>query len=271
MSERQPEQLEINGKPLKWYELLETALTVEGSLGDTYSRFHDYSMGNMILLMMQGVREPVAGFRKWQSLNRFVKKGASGKYILHPVIVKVKDTETGEERHVVRGFKLRKSVFAYSDTEGEELPEPQPREWSKERAIGALGIRQVAFDQINGNIAGYSFERNFAINPVAVHPFKTMLHEVGHIVLGHTAPDQIAEYRTHRGIKEFEAEATAYLVANELDQLDSLNASETRAYIQHWLRGDKPDDQSIKRVFAATTQILKAGRIEPKDTEGGEE
>jgi antirestriction protein ArdC len=80
-------------------------------------------------------------------------------------------------------------------------------------------------------------------------------------VLGHTSGEQLAEYRTHRGIKEFEAEATAYLCANELEQLDAMDASESRAYIQGWLRGERPDDQSIKRVFAATTKILKAGRI----------
>jgi hypothetical protein len=41
---------------------------------------------------------------------------------------------------------------------------------------------------------------------------------------------------THRGVAEFEAEATAYLVAEEL-QLIEWDAAESRAYIQTWLAG----------------------------------
>jgi hypothetical protein len=39
---------------------------------------------------------------------------------------------------------------------------------------------------INGNLQGYSFDRKFEVSPVAVYPMKTLLHELGHIVLGHT-------------------------------------------------------------------------------------
>jgi antirestriction protein ArdC len=125
----------------------------------------------------------------------------------------------------------------------------------------------VAFDHLDGNVAGYSVGKDLAINPVAVHPHKTMLHEVGHIVLGHTEEDRVAEYRQHRGLFEFQAESTAYLTGHELDLLDEGSASESRNYIQTWLQGERPPDLAVRQVFRATDQILRAGY---PDVERGE-
>jgi antirestriction protein ArdC len=90
----------------------------------------------------------------------------------------------------------------------------------------------------------------------------TALHETSHIKHGHTGADQLDDYRTHRGIKEFEAEATAYLVGHELEIISEKEASESRAYCQSWLDGQRPPDASIRRVFGATDSILRAGRLQ---------
>ena len=246
--------------------LLAQALLMPGNLGDTYSRFTNYSLGNTILLFMQGVTEPVAGYRRWQSMNRYVKKGAKGKFISHPLIVTVTE-EGGEKRQQLKGFKLKPSVFTLSDTEGEELPPVEPRTWDKVKALGALGISEVPFESSDGNMQGYSMGRNVAINPIAKYPFKTLTHEIGHVVLGHTAPDQAAEYQAHRGTKEFQAEAVAYLTMHELGLEEHMNVGESRAYINHWLGDEMPADNDIRPVFMAVDRILKAGRIEPA---GGE-
>jgi hypothetical protein len=55
-----------------------------------------------------------------------------------------------------------------------------------------------------------------------------------------------------RGI---EAEATAYLVAKELELID-WDAAESRAYIQRWLGGPETTEGNISRVFAGVTRIL---------------
>lgn len=85
------------------------------------------------------------------------------------------------------------------------------------------------------------------------------MHELGHIVLGHTVKESQAEYQAHRGLMEFQAEATAYLVTNELDQQTPEQASHSRGYIQGWLNRQTPPDVAIRQVFMATDQILKAG------------
>ena len=134
-------------------------------------------------------------------------------------------------------------------------------EWDLDTALQRLAIRLVPFDALSGNLQGYSRGRDIAINPIAVNPPKTRFHEIGHVVLGHTAPEALAEYQTHRGVMEFQAEASAYLTMNELEQLDEATATRSRGYVQTWLRGERPPERAIRDVFVATDKILKAGRI----------
>jgi hypothetical protein len=96
-----------------------------------------------------------------------------------------------------------------------------------------------------------------AVNPTAAYPAKTMLHELAHLALGHCKGGD----ETHRGVAEFEAEATAYLVAKELE-LIAWDAAESRAYIQGWLGGAEVTEDHITRVFAAVNKILAAGRVD---------
>lgn len=246
-------------EPPQMVELMNEALTAPGRLTDTYSRFYEYSYGNMLWLRQQGAREPIASYKGWQKLGRQVIKGARAYYILRPITVKSK-TEVDDDGKPLTytKFKPVKGAFPYSMTEGEDLPEVEPREWSKERALGALGINLVAFDEIDGNKAGFSYDRNVAVNPVAKYPLKTLWHEVAHIEAGHTEGEH-AEYLKHRGSMEFEAEATAYLGLHEIGEEDQMDASESRAYIQNWLGGETPSDSSIRKVFKLVDLIRRAG------------
>lgn len=252
--------------PPHWSEVLKTALELPGQAGTTYSRFRRLSLGNQALLMMQGLMEPVNTYKGWISLNRQVKRGSKAKAIYVPMFRK-ETKDDGDEEKRLSGFKLVPSMFGVSETEGEDLPVYEPAHWSKEQALGKLNVIQVSFDLIDGNTQGYSIERKFAINPVAVYPFKTLQHELSHIVAGHTRPDEMAEYQTHRGIKEFEAEGSAYLILNELGCTDQFDAAESRAYIQNWLRNQEPDEQSIRRVFTTADRIVKAGMPEGEEVD----
>jgi hypothetical protein len=72
-----PEQTRID-----WEKLLEEALTAPGNLTGVYDRFHNYSLTNMFLFMLQGIREPVASFSRWKSLGRNVIQGARAKVVI---------------------------------------------------------------------------------------------------------------------------------------------------------------------------------------------
>ncbi|MCA4995131.1 hypothetical protein HWD35_10445 [Tsukamurella tyrosinosolvens] len=245
-----------------WSKLLDQALSVEGSLGNVYRRFHNYSTSNCAFLLMQGCPiEPIATYQRWQQIGRQVIKGASAFYVQRPIMVKTGevDEKTGEDRKIKR-YKPVKSIFPVSMTEGEPLAEVDLPAWSSARALAALAIRQVAFEDFDGNKQGYSIGRDFAVNPAAKYPQKTMFHEIGHIALGHTVPDQLAEYARHRGVAEVQAEAVAHLSMTELGLMTPEMASVSRAYLQTWGGSKEVSDWHIRRVFQATDQILEAGR-----------
>ena len=130
-----------------------------------------------------------------------------------------------------------------------------------ERLLKRANIERVDYHTLNGNIQGYSFENKIAISPFAENPLKTTLHEVAHIILGHTT-DKLTFNAKERAIQEIEAEGVSYLVsiicgASE----DSL--IKTRGYIQHYLKVlDKEETEDKKKlvyqnIIKASEQILK--------------
>lgn len=191
--------------------------------------------------------EPVATYKKWTELGRQVKKGSKAKAIIRPLFARDKNKK---ESTFLTGFKPVNCIFGYSDTEGPEI-EFDNTIWNKDLALSKLGIKMIPYSELNGNSQGYACEKGIAINPVAVCPMKTLFHEVAHIVMGHVGEDK------DRGIKEFQAETTAHIVMKELGF--DFNESESRAYVQGWLK-TKPTDADIKAVFTTVDKIIKAGK-----------
>lgn len=248
-----------HAKEFEWQRLIEVAVSVPGHLGEVYNRFYSYSFLNQVYLLSQGLREPVATYKRWQTLGRQVLRGSKAYAIVRPIVVEQPNDDSNNPDKVVR-FKRVNCLFGVSQTEGDDLPSVELPGWRLDQAIDALDVRQVPYQLLNGNVQGYSAGREYAVNPVAANPLHTALHELGHIVLGHTLPEARADYVLHRGSKEFQAEATAHLVLNELGQLTDETASHSRGYIQNWLHDERPADAEIRQVFTATDTILKAGR-----------
>lgn len=246
-----------------WTEMLTTALSVPGSTHGEYSRFYNYSFGNIVLLYAQGVEpQPVATYKRWQELGRQVVRGAKARAILRPITIRSK-TETDDEGNpkTFTKFKMVNCIFPLSDTKGDELPPFEHPTWNEDEALRNLDIQRVPFRHFDGNAHGYSEGRNVAVSPVATHPTKTLLHEMAHIVGGHTSPERAPDYRRHRGLMEFEAEAPAYLVSKELGIDSEREDSSSRAYLQGWLRGVLLEDANVRTVFKTTDTILRAGRV----------
>ena len=168
-------------------------------------RFHNYSLGNFILIMLQNPEaSQVAGFHRWKKYERKVKKGEKGLVILAPCVYKWKqrkeNEETGEEDEIefkeLRGFKTA-HVWDISQTEGKELP-PMPYAQEStgsyslgdyERVRDAVSkyypvIERPAVYGQGGQTDGTSIWIN-SRNPEE-HRFRTMFHELGHILLDHT-------------------------------------------------------------------------------------
>lgn len=278
----------IDGK-LDMAALLLEMLDMPGSMSKAFNRFHKYSLMNMFLVYLQtGKAEPTASFNKWKSLKRTVSKGSKALFVNHPKFAPVRDPKTNEiikkangkpEMKVV-GFQLRPTVFQMWQTEGDELKMPELPAWDYNQALDALNITEVPFAQDDGNIGGYSFTdkdgHKIAINPVnpGMSPLSTAIHEIAHVVLGHTDPEfaKSGKYSgEHRGVAEFQAEATAYLVMHELEV--PFPTSESRGYVQNWLQGRESDwlnwddgnlelvqDKVIRKILKAADDIVVAGR-----------
>lgn len=246
----------------QWSQLLAEAVSKPGLLLAAYSAFHQYSIGNQVLALVQcqqrGIQPgPLATFPGWKEKNRHVRKGERALVLCMPVTVKGKD-ETGDEQTFTR-FIYRPRWFVLSQTEGQDVEPTLPPSWDKTRALVALNITETPFDLMNGNTQGYATGRSVSVSPLAALPHKTFFHELAHVTLGHTAEGQTHDgEHTPRNLREAEAEAVALILCETL-QLPG--ADYCRGYIQNWLRGDVIPERSAQKIFHAADVILRAGHL----------
>lgn len=95
---------------------------------------------------------------------------------------------------------------------------------------------------------------------------KTLVHEAGHIELGHT--DDMAEYGMHRGRMECEAESVAYVVADS-EGLDTMAYS--APYLGSWAEGDAAMvKQTAEKVLKAARAIMQGIEVTDEEEDGEE-
>jgi antirestriction protein ArdC len=254
----------------RWSDLLHRAVTEPGVVSKAFSRFHQYSLGNQLLALVQcegrGIEPgPIATYPRWKELGRYVRRGEKALTLCMPISVKrtetvEKDGQQVEQDTHATWFVYKNHWFVLSQTDGREYePDPIPG-WDETEALYALEIRKATFTALDGNVQGYARKREVAINPVAEQPESTLFHELAHIVLGHTAEGSVnsdSKDRTPRDIRELEAECVALLCC---ESLGLPGAAESRGYIQSWFTGHEVPERSAQRIFHAADQILKAGQ-----------
>src|SRR5438552_2242367 len=115
-----------NSKPTERHEeiqfrqLLEEAVTKPGTLMKAYSLFWNYSLGNQLLALIQANQRgiplgPIASYKRWQDLNRHVKKGEKAITLCMPVTCKrtVKEEQAdgtdAEGEIIFRRFVFRRN------------------------------------------------------------------------------------------------------------------------------------------------------------------
>jgi antirestriction protein ArdC len=221
---------------------------------DTYAKFYQYSAFNVWLIMMAKPDASfVAGFKKWQTMGRYIRRGEHGIPILAPIFVKVTN-EKGEEEQRLAGFKTV-FVFDVSQTDGEPLPEPP--NWKSPEKNAELQNKLIRFADNKGiiiqikpigrDIQGVSLGGKIIVDPTA--GFKTYVHEVAHEILHHI--ENSPEDGTTR---ELEAESVAYAVAKHFG-IDGLSSPNYNA-----LHGATADMimNSLERIRGAATEIIQA-------------
>jgi hypothetical protein len=246
----------------KWHELLIQAVNEPGLILKAYSAFHGYSLGNQVAAMFQcnqrGIHPgPINTFVGWLNLNRNVKKGEKALWLCMPLTRK-KESDAGEKETVITNFVWKPRWFTLSQSEGEPIEPIASPAWDKDEALSTLGISQVEFAHLDGNVQGYAQKREVAVSPIAAMPHKTLFHELAHVELGHTLESDFNDFdNTPRNLREVEAEAVALLLC---ESLELPGAVFCRGYIQMWLKNDVIPEKSAQKIFGAADRLLRAGR-----------
>ena len=256
-----------------WAELLHSAVNTPGKLLAAYTAFHNYSFGNALLALEQCISRkiepgPLNSYKGWLTLKRQVRKGEKGLCLCMPVTYKKRiagkaapeATEGSEEsqEEMRQCFVFRNYWFFLAQTEGETPYEQAIPGFDLDAALESLDISRIPFDEINGNVQGFAHQREIAVSPIAALPLKSTLHEIAHVVLGHTSSQKLVDLEhMDRNIREVEAESVALICC---ESLGLPGAEAARGYIQHWLQGEKEiPNQSAARIFSAAQTILRAG------------
>jgi len=180
---------------------------------ETYSKFHNYSIYNIFCILMSYPKATeVAGYHRWKSLGRFVRKGEKGIPILAPILIN-EDPDDPDSDKILRGFKI---VYVYdiSQTEGEPLPEPpnwkspEKNKELEEKLIQFANKRGIKVSVVkrSGDTQGISKGGIIEVDPSAGS--KTLVHEIAHELM-HRDENCIID----SSLRELEAESVSYVVS----------------------------------------------------------
>ena len=249
------------------------------------SRFHRYSFSNSVLIQLQKPdASKVAGFRRWRDdFNRHVRGGEEAIWIWAPMIKNV-CVECGKglryhdhssctvgdgERWVnsLSGFRPV-PVFDVSQTKGEPLPELDTRAKGDagslvpalERAAESLGIDLEIVDahRWEHRAKGYAMgDRARVLRRDDAATASTVVHEMAHIVAGHTGRSTLVEGEHSRSHYEIVAESVAYVVGSWL----GLDMENSKFYLAAW-RGDREKiKEGLESIASTSKEIIR--NVEP--------
>ena len=230
------------------------------------SNFHRYSFNNHLMIFLQRPDATlVAGFRKWKTMGRSVKRGEKGIAIFAPCKYRTKiEDDDGEEKTLqqIRGFRVV-HVFDISQTEGEEIPDldavrPKLLDGDSPEGIWDALVAQAetaGFEVIRDQKRTENGYCDFLKKEIAVRPdvtpaqgLKTLVHELAHALLH---GDHVVRTRE---IQEVEVESVAYIVCDALG-LDSGGYS--FAYVARWSDGrSELMRDTAERVTSCSKAIL---------------
>lgn len=248
------------------------------------SRFHRYSFNNMMLIFVQRPDATLVngygrkdGSTGWLSMGRHVRKGEKSIKIFAPVLRWFdKEDDNGQpvrvNGEIVRvqrlvGFRVV-SVFDVSQTEGDDLPStahlltgasPAGLWESVEQHINDLGFRveRAPAKDLRGANGRTSRDPENKVVRVRddvdeAQATKTLVHELGHIVLGHL--EESFNYETSRDLAEVAAESVAAIVCMAAG-LDT--GAYSFGYVANWSGGnDELVQSTAQAVVSAATDLV---------------
>ena len=224
------------------------------------SLFHRYSFYNTLSIWLHCPHaSQVAGYRTWQKLGRFVKKGERGIPILAPCIVKrtVVD-EDGNEDEIEHIFFKVVYVYDVSQTDGAPLPKAPTVASGDGRGLLPILEEIVIKDKgiaceyrtLRGDHHGTSYGGRIEIDDRLDEAGKVSVitHELAHELL-HRDPEGAGLTREQ---KEIEAEAVAFVVCSHFG-IETASAN----YLALWEVAPEKIIEAFQRVHRTAAEIIE--------------
>jgi len=211
-----------------------------------------WSLLNRTLVFLSGSMD-ARGFKQWNSVNRYVKKGSKALYILVPYLVKKTEDDRDDNQSRLLGFGVC-PVFRVEDTDGEpleypniELPEfplmDRARDWG------------ISIKAVPGNYRYFGYyssgrkEIALATNQECVF-FHELAHAGHHIIKGKLQPGQDP-------LQEIVAELCACALAKMVGKSLVDTTGSNFQYIKQYAEQLKMDVHSAcLKVLSDTEKVL---------------
>lgn len=245
----------------------------------TMSIFHGYSLNNTILIMLQRPEASlVAGYKKWQSIGRQVKKGEKSITILCPCSTKRMEKlldengkpvldENGKEKKIEVPIPYFRpgNVFDVSQTVGKPVEMLSPKELTNSvdgyenfiQSLISISPVKVVFDNIESEAKGiyYPNEEKIVVQTGMsnLQTLKTLVHESAHARLHNN--QAMDKTKKNREKEEVEAESVAYCVLSAF----GFDTSEySFPYIAGWSSGKdmKELKNSLETIRITSGQFI---------------
>ncbi|MDD5700493.1 MAG: ArdC family protein, partial [Dehalococcoidales bacterium] len=249
----------------------------------TMGKFHDYSIGNMILIMLQKPQAThVAGFNTWKELGRWVKSGEKGIAILAPVFPPAatcgkcgariprnakfcpkcgEEVNLGEEMAATPRYFRAVYVFDLSQTEGKPLPEfevpaltgeANEELFSQVLDLAREQVLTVSFEskpEQDPDIKGFYSGKLIWVRPEEsrAQQLKTLLHEMAH-------------YYTEgvMGISRKDAETIAESAAFAIGARFGFDSGvRSFPYVAIWSRDKKVLEENLAAIRKVTGKMIE--------------
>lgn len=262
-----------------------------------YSRFHNYSFTNSMLIFMQKRdATKVAGYNTWKKQNRGVKKGAKAIWIWFPMTVNTKqETDTSKvdfggvdqaakSRSFTR-FSLGK-VYDISDTYelNEKGKVPETPKWSADNTPSEvadelvvrinefakdLGIN-ITKDNAKGGEKGFSAggHINLSSDVEGVGAASTLVHELAHELLHwkEKSPFYMDDAdSSSREMKELQAESVSYVVLKHY----GLPVTQHPTYLALWKANKEKIMKNLQVIQKCAKYIIDG--IDAQESDNKEE
>ena len=237
----------------------------------TMSKFHNYSIGNQILIMLQkpeAVR--VAGFNTWKDLGRWVMKGEKGIAIMAPMMPPKQKPEKREQGEAEAETETEPRpvffkvvyIFDVSQTEGKPLPEFEVPVLTGEANEGLFtdllahmkqrGIT-VGFESkpsLDPGIKGFYSHAGIWVRPEEprAQQLKTLLHEIAHYY-------SEGVFRIPRQDAETIAESAAFVVGTHFGFDTGVRSF---PYVALWAKDKKVLENNLGAIRRVSTTIIEA-------------